>query len=59
MLPALQSHSLLHINVAPNYMNKDMIFASEFIWRSVGEKFCKGTTLLLQVIYNPDISPCS
>lgn len=57
MLPALQvSHRLLHINVAPNYLDTDMMFASEFIGRKVGEKFCKGTTLPLQV---NDISPRS
>ncbi|EIE27688.1 hypothetical protein COCSUDRAFT_64335 [Coccomyxa subellipsoidea C-169] len=42
------SHRVLHINVAPNYLDTDMMFASEFIGRKVGEKFCKGTTLPLQ-----------
>ncbi len=56
MLPALQvSHRLLHINVATNFLDTNKMFASEFVGRKLGEKFCKGTTLPLQV----DISPCS
>lgn len=52
-LHALQVTShLLHINVAPNYMDTSKVFASQFVARRVGERFCKGN---MQV----NSSPCS